>query len=287
MDRFTLTSKEYWSAVNEPATNAPPRAPSSLKRLVRAMVGRERLDRLTASYSEELYWRIVTRTVAPSPGKRSLEIGSAPGHNSVLLTRKLLCEPFGVEYTEVGARVNRRVFADAGINPANVFENDIFDDEFLNKHREEFDIVMSGGFIEHFSEPRGVIERHIALLKDGGVLLIGIPRLRGLGYVLTKIIAPNLLSAHNIRIMSFCCFKELFVNTSVEPLFCGLVGGIGLEMITSNSKRYWIRSAGSTAQKLLNVALRVLPFKVEGELISPHLLFVGVKHAQATSAAPG
>lgn len=288
MDRLALTSKDYWSAVNKPAaTEAPARKPHVLKRLVRAIIGKERLDRWTCSYSEEMHWRIVTRLVPASPGKRALEIGSAPGHQSIMLSRKLLCEPFGVEYTETGARVNRAVFADAGINPANVFENDIFNDDFIKEHYEEFDIVMSGGFIEHFGEPRGIIERHIALLKDGGFLLIGIPRLRGLGYVLTKIIAPHLLPIHNLEIMSVARFKELFMHLSVEPLFCGLIGGIGLEMITTCSKRHWVRSVGSTVQKLLNAALRVLPFNIESELISPYLLFIGVKHSQMTSPAPG
>lgn len=122
--------------------------------MARTFLGREWLDRLTSSYSEERYWQIVMETVGSSPGKRSLEVGSAPGDYSVALHSRLLCEPFGIEYTTEGARQNRAVFSAAGISPANVIEGDFFDHALAEKYRGQFDIVMSRGFIEHFTDPR-------------------------------------------------------------------------------------------------------------------------------------
>ncbi|MDH7506387.1 MAG: class I SAM-dependent methyltransferase [Candidatus Thermoplasmatota archaeon] len=52
---------------------------------------------------------------------------------------------------------------------------DIFKSPFCNK----FDIVFSVGLIEHFDEPKLVIEKHLELLKPGGLLICIIPNFIG------------------------------------------------------------------------------------------------------------
>ena len=49
-----------------------------------------------------------------------------------------------------------------------------------------FDVVMSRGFIEHFDEPSSVVDRHLDLLKPGGLLVVSIPNLRGVNGLLTR-----------------------------------------------------------------------------------------------------
>jgi 2-polyprenyl-3-methyl-5-hydroxy-6-metoxy-1,4-benzoquinol methylase len=269
-----LTTKDHWSKqIGRAAVSGKSR--SRFKRLVRTMIGSQRLDRLTSSYSEEWYWSIVAQLVGPSVGKRSLEIGSAPGTFSVELHRRVGCEPFGVEYTAEGARLNRAVFEQAGINPANVIVDDFFNDRFIDAHRGQFDIVMSRGFIEHFSDPVSVLRHHAELLKPGGFLIVTIPRLRGLGYALTRLIAPELLSKHNLDIMSFAPFQALFATLAISPLYCGLVSGIGVQSYTSASERYAVRWVGATVQKLLDLGLRSLPFRIKSESVRPQLLCIG------------
>ena len=252
--------------------------PAYLKRVVRAIFGAKILDDLTTSYCEHLFWEIVlTKYIPPLPGKRAIEIGSAPGHFGVKLYRKFGCEPFGLEYTEAGARVNRDTFIKAGIDPGNVFHNDFFDTEFHSAHRASFDVVLSCGFIEHFPDPRAVVDRHIALLKDAGFLIITVPRLRGLNYFLAKLVAPRLIQIHNLEIMSVSAFASLFDAEILTPLWCGLVGGIGIEMVTSHSENRVLRLAGSVVQKLFNLLLRISPFRIESRVTSPHLVFIGTK----------
>jgi 2-polyprenyl-3-methyl-5-hydroxy-6-metoxy-1,4-benzoquinol methylase len=273
-----LSTQEHWEDINNPDGRTSLLMPACLKRVVRAILGAKILDDLTTSYCEHLFWEIVlTKYIPPLPGKRAIEIGSAPGHFGVKLYRKFGCEPFGLEYTEVGAQLNRETFIKAGIDPGNVFHSDFFDVGFHSVYRASFDVVMSCGFIEHFPDPRAVVDRHIALLKDGGFLIITVPRLRGLNYLLAKLVAPRLIQIQNLEIMSVTNFTSLFDADILTPLWCGLVGGIGIEMVTSHSESRMLRLAGSMVQKLFNLLLRISPFAIESHVTSPHLVFIGTK----------
>jgi 2-polyprenyl-3-methyl-5-hydroxy-6-metoxy-1,4-benzoquinol methylase len=44
--------------------------------------------------------------------------------------------------------------------------------------REAFDVVLSGGFIEHFTDVAAIVQKHLQLLKPGGRLVVMIPNLK-------------------------------------------------------------------------------------------------------------
>jgi 2-polyprenyl-3-methyl-5-hydroxy-6-metoxy-1,4-benzoquinol methylase len=278
VEHSRLSTQDHWEGINNPGGRASFVMPRYLKRVVRAILGTKIIDDLTTNYCKHLFWEVVLpKYIPPLPGKRAIEIGSAPGHLSVKLHQKFGCEPFGLDYTEVGARVNQATFIKAGIDPGNVLCNDFFEDEFHSTYRASFDVVMSYGFIEHFADPRAVVDRHVALLKDGGFLIISVPRLRGLNYVLAKLVARRLISMHNLEIMSLDTFTPLFDAEILTPLRCGLIGGIDIDMVTSHSESRVVRLAGSIVQKLFNLLFRISPFRIESRFTSPHLVFIGTK----------
>src|SRR5687768_8189728 len=164
-----LSEKEYWDSVYKTGEEyrIPPEgpAPVSLKRrALRAL--KRRLSPRTlehmSSYANYLFWSVLlTRHLPPLRGARVLEIGSAPGDVLVDFAQRLGMVPFGVEYSEEGAEVNRRLFEAHGLNPDHVIHADLFSEEFQNRYRGAFDVVYSGGFIEHFSDPKDVIDKHL------------------------------------------------------------------------------------------------------------------------------
>ena len=109
------------------------------------------------------------------PGQRVIEVGSAPGRNLVRLHRRFGLDPWGVEYTATGARLNRGRFEAIGVDPAQVIEEDALSDAFLSRWGGQFDVVFSMGFIEHFDDPGPVVRRHIELCRPGGLVVSRCP----------------------------------------------------------------------------------------------------------------
>jgi SAM-dependent methyltransferase len=112
-------------------------------------------------------------------GGRLIELGSAPGRYAMILSKMSQTEPFGVEYTESGAALNRRTFEHYGVSATNVYHDSFLNPDFIAQHSGSFDVVSSFGLIEHFDNPKVAVDAHLALLKPGGTLVVSVPNYRG------------------------------------------------------------------------------------------------------------
>ncbi|MFL6278397.1 MAG: glycosyltransferase [Blastocatellia bacterium] len=288
-----LTDKAFWDSTHAAerdalaglAQGAPIRqgrqAFAGVKRLIKGLLGRRVLE-YARSYEDYILWDVLYQKYLPSrPGLKVLEVGSAPGDHLARLSQRFGLSPYGIEYSEIGVRLNRQVFAANGIDPDNVIDADFLGDEVQGKYRGQFDIVMSRGFIEHFADARAVVERHIDLLAEGGLLVVSVPNLNGLNYVLGKFFHKELIPLHNLDIMKKPAFMRLFDNQGVTPLFCDYYGTFNFGLYNTG-QRALLAALLSFCMKLqwvLNIALRLL-FKdrgAESRAFSPALIFIGVK----------
>ena len=200
-----LTEKNYWNSVYEKEAGVfeqrPPSQPtngSGLKAWLKGLLGE-----YWRNYDEYLEWNVIYDKYFPKQaGLKIIELGSAPGLNLIRQHRTFGYEPFGVEYTDAGTQINRTVFRNNGIDPNNVIQADAFSEEFLTTYGEKFDLVISRGFIEHFTEMDKVIDAHLALLKENGLLMISIPRIRAVPWLLFKFFNPTSIPLHNLAIMN-------------------------------------------------------------------------------------
>lgn len=153
-----------------------------------------------------------------------LEVGAAPGRNLVKFHRDFGCTTFGVEYTDIGVKIMKDVLAANQIPPANAIHSDFFDPQFHSQYREAFDIVASFGFLEHFDRPKDVVEKHLSLLKSGGLLFITIPNFRYLNYYLKRFFGTDWIQTHNLSLMDLQNFKDCFSHESFEIHECRYLG---------------------------------------------------------------
>lgn len=65
-----------------------------------------------------------------------------------------------------------------------------------------FDVVYSLGVIEHYENPRPLIDAHLRLTKPGGLVLIAIPNYTGIHRRLQSYFDPNNLDIHNLELMN-------------------------------------------------------------------------------------
>jgi SAM-dependent methyltransferase len=184
-----------------------------------------------------------------------------------------------VEYAPVGVAVTRKNFDAHGIDPANVIEGDLFNDEFISRYESRFDVVFSRGLIEHFTDPVDAIHRHVRLAQEGGLVIITIPTLTGIHYALTRVLMPHQISIHNRAIMRLKPFRRLFEQPDLEPLFCDYFGGLNLMIAyTSNPTGFRAALQGLVVklQILANMAGRIGGARLlRGSYLNGALVFIG------------
>ncbi len=274
-----LSDKEYWDSVHagRKGTGAP-----VYVRAAKKILGPSTIE-MMRSYEDYLLWKVIYPTFLPSgEGIRAIEIGSAPGRHLVRMHGELCCEVWGLEYSPEGAAANRELFARSGIDPGHVIEANLFDDGLSSRFGDRFDIVLSRGFIEHFSDPGKAIERHLQLLRPGGTLVVSIPNMRAANYLQALLFNRRLIPLHNREIMRMKNFESLFDHGRLETVFCSYYGTYKADLfihrrgpLTKLAGR-----AAEAAQAGLNLFFRLVlrDRGLETSAFSPNLLFIGKKH---------
>lgn len=279
-----LTEREYWDSQYArrlpPASAPPPQSP--FKRLLKRLLG-AKLREWMRDYREYLLWDVIYRSYLQARrGATALEVGSAPGAHLIQLHKVFGLEPYGVEYSEQGVRLNREEFQKNGIDPGRVLHADFFSEEFQRTYAGFFDVVVSRGFVEHFTDVKAVVAAHVRLLAPGGLLLITIPNLRGVNYFLQRWFNRAVLPLHNLAIMRRSAFTEVFAGQGLSTLRCGYFGtfSFGVFAIARTSAlRHWTSWLCWQVQPILNMLFRAM-FGVRGAetaFASPYLIYIGQK----------
>ncbi len=279
-----LTEKKYWDAKYskiQTFIDSGTFKTKLTKLILRRILGKNFL-KYVRSYSDFLLWeKILTHYLPRGKKLKVLEVGSAPGFFLLKFKKKFNYIPFGVEFSDFGARLNKKIFELNRINPENIIHTNFLSDMFQNHNKGRFDIVISRGFIEHFFNVKKVIEKHLNVLKKEGFLIISIPNIKGFNYVLAKTFNKSIIKQHNLKIMTKNTFAALFKDNNLKNLFCDYYGTFKFGLISAKegSILRFIKKALDNLQLILNfIFFFLLKEKgLESRLFSPYLLFIGVK----------
>lgn len=230
-----LSNVKYWEEVH--GGSAPVSRPP-WKRFLRALIPahllaarkrrrerqawiREQQD-LPEHWINQLIETLLRPRLGGKQGLLGLEIGSAPGRLSIELWRRLGIIPHGLEYTEAGVRAQQALYRRFGLAEELAMRGDLFDAAWRARHAEAFDLVASFGFIEHFSDPRDVVEKHLELLRPGGVLVVTVPNLNEKTWYgrLARRFNPAVYAIHNTR----TCTRAV-LSALVSPRECEIIHG--------------------------------------------------------------
>jgi len=156
-----------------------------------------------------------------------LEIGCGPeGRWLKCLKKELGAEIYGIDYSLIG--IKSTYFAIKNLNPKLI----LADAFHIPLKQEVFDLVFSMGVIEHYDNPEEIIQKHIDLVKPGGIVFIQIPNLASssVNGIINKIFNEKISEDHNISIMEPEKFKNLFISLTNEmsELYCGPYGPLNL-----------------------------------------------------------
>jgi SAM-dependent methyltransferase len=170
---------------------------------------------------DRCFSRVLERYLRPDPGHRLVEIGCAPGRWMVHGHERFGYQVCGIESSPGGAATTRHNLEATG-TPGQVIEADFLTSELPWG---TFDVVLSLGFVEHFTNPAPVVARHIDLLTDGGWLFLEVPNLRGVNLALLRHLRSPLLEVHNLELMDRAAFRSLTAGPALEAVELGYLGG--------------------------------------------------------------
>jgi SAM-dependent methyltransferase len=136
------------------------------------------------------------------------------------VAKVLGAEVSGLDYSAQGIGNARRLFNHLGIS-GDLRCEDVFETSFEG---DNFDLVFSCGLIEHFHDPKLLVEIHVKLLKSGGKALIMIPNLAGIYGRIQRYFDPHVLALHNLEIMapaSLVALTPMHIVTNVRSYAFG------------------------------------------------------------------
>ena len=199
-------------------------------------------------------------------GKRNfIEIGGFPGTYSVYFHQR-----FGLDVTLLDFHIDKPIIEQ--VEEVNHLLKDtihcIESDFFTFQPEQQYDVVFSSGFIEHFQDTKDVIDRHVKLLSEKGVLLILLPNLRGLNGWLNRIFDKKNYRAHNINSMRLSFLRKIMNETDMQNVTVQYTSKPMLWLATQNRVVKTLVKFGSHLLKL---------FPIPSRLLSPYIVICGIK----------
>ena len=277
-----LTNEQFWNSRHETRAKSTKIGVQTRKGLIRKIVDdarRRRGAQVGQSYGHFAVQNLLRAHLPVRPDWSVIEIGCAPGENLVNLHRMFGYEPYGIDYNHSGVVSTLETFRRHGFNTANVIEADFFDQEFHNRFQGHFDVVFSGGFIEHFDPPDEALSLHVNLLRTGGYLICIIPNLLGMFYPFLCLCARDLLKVHNCALMRKNSFRHIFEPLGLDVKFCGYVGAFqfyGSSLRHERSLRGFVAAAMDRVQDILDHCMFLFSRgHFPQSRLSAYLVFVG------------
>lgn len=160
-------------------------------------------------------------------GDKVIEIGCAPGKVLSWIAFRTQAKVSGIEYSKVGFENTIELLGHLKID-ADIRCEDVFETSFPT---ESFDVVYSAGLIEHFEDPRPIVEAHFRLCRPGGKVVISIPNFSGIYGSLLKRFDPEAYSIHNVQIMNAKSLAALAPMHLVSDCRTELCGKLSLWLI--------------------------------------------------------
>lgn len=250
-----LTEKEFWSDIQQniklPITVDLKRTPAFIK-----------IDGILKKY------------LPKNSGFKFLEIGCSPGRWLIYFNKEFSYQTTGVEYTEIGAKLSKKNLTASNI-AGQILNEDIFKTSLM---KENFDIVFSYGFLEHFQDSENVIKTHWNLIKKGGYMILIIPNFKNsINYMIQRLIDKDNVKKH--KLISAKKLKEYFNNSTTDGkiLFSGYVGTY-YPWVINISKLYGIKyKIFDFFARYSQAVIRRLKIKKETKFFSPYAMLIAKK----------
>ena len=186
----------------------------------------------------------------PTPGECVLELGCGGSRWLPLLASRAGVRVAGVDFSDRGVARSRQLLREVGADDSAIVQGTI--EDYVSRNGRGFDIVVSFGLIEHFSDLHDVIHSHLRCLRPGGRLFMSAPNLSGPNLTWARTVAPDLFEWHRPisgREVAAVCLKYGCTDVGIAYL-----GGLRLFAPPSAACRghRFVRPSATWARRLFN-----------------------------------
>jgi SAM-dependent methyltransferase len=162
--------------------------------------------------------------------ERVLEIGCAPAKWLVFYAERFGAGVEGIEYSEMGVSLSRENLRRCKV------EGTIHQADFFSISPWPVELVLSIGFIEHFTDLTKVFARHIEFMAPGGRLVVVVPNFRGLHRVVQAMSDSGYLKRHNTAAMSPALYRSFAEQHGLVLEQLEYIGGVDPSIIRLTRK---------------------------------------------------
>ncbi len=173
------TSKKYWTGIW--TRNALPKPLDPHNRSVKNIVNIR---------FHELFVKYVS---AFPPKTKAIEIGCARSQILPYFIKEYGFHVAGVDYSSEGCKQAENMLKNEGME-GHIICADMFD--MPSELLEQYDIVYSGGLIEHFDNTAEAIRACASVLKEGGLMITTIPNIVGMIGFFQKLVDKTIYDIH-------------------------------------------------------------------------------------------
>ena len=187
--------------------------------------------------------RFLKEHIPNGKDKNAIEIGTYPGRYLVWLGTK----GYTLHGIDMTPKVNElpQWLAMHGCKTGTFYCGDYMNHTFDIA----YDVVLSIGFIEHFTEFDVVVRKHCELVRPGGMLCLLIPNFLGaIQQALHRLFDKENLKRHNLDAMNVKTLEGIVTEAGLRITYSGHFGGF----------EFWVdrEQRGRIAEFCCNVALR-------------------------------
>jgi trans-aconitate methyltransferase len=199
--------------------------------------------------------------------RTAIELGGFPGYYSVFFKKHLQLDTTLFDYF-ISEEITDQLLAANGLQQGDikVIEADLFNYE----PQQQYDIVSSFGLIEHFSDTKDIIARHIPFLKPGGVLFITLPNFRSVNGWVQKAFDKDNYDKHNIQSMDLALLSGAAKQLGLKEVKCYYSGGFSVWLENQKHHPLATRILVKAIWYAGKIPVKLLGF--ESRLLSPYII---------------
>jgi cyclopropane fatty-acyl-phospholipid synthase-like methyltransferase len=158
---------------------------------------------------------VLAKFLSHSGGGDAIEIGCGSGSYMIYINKEFGYRIDGIDYSDNMDYVRANLLHN-GIENSQLFNADFF--EFMPT--KQYDLVLSGGFAEHFDDYESVVRRHVEWAKPGGLVVIIVPNLTHIHKLLCGWFAPEVLRVHRFPLMRRNVMRQTLDSAGLRVLHC-------------------------------------------------------------------
>jgi SAM-dependent methyltransferase len=178
------------------------------------------------NYYQREYFKLflmLQRELADRQRVELIEVGCGNSAWLPFLNKHFHWQVTGIDFSQVGLERCRSFFQRQGAEGV-LLQRDVFAEN--NDLQGRFDVVFSGGLLEHFLDPQSILEKMKRLAKPGAYFLNTVPNLQNFSLIWQKLIGAKTLAKH--RVLTLAEMRRIHEAAGLSTVFCRyqVFGGI-------------------------------------------------------------